>query len=289
MEKVLRRVFPKGRKGELWAGGVLAACVCFVSVLIPFFFLFAAHKLHPFVCLILKSIFCYQLLAVKSLKTESMKVYIKLKKEDLEGARQAVSMIVGRDTKNLNSEEIAKAAVETVAENTSDGVIGPMLYLGLFGPLGGFFYKAVNTMDSMIGYKNEKYLYFGRAAARLDDVLNFIPSRLSAVLMMGAAFILRLDYKGAVRIFKRDRFHHASPNSAQTEAVCAGALGVKLGGDAWYFGVLHKKKTIGDGKRKITCEDIKLANWLLYVTAVLGIVCIAGGIVCLMLFLNERK
>lgn len=278
MEKVLRRIFPKGKKGELWGGGVLAACVCFVSVLLPFCLLFAAHKLHPFVCLILKSIFCYQLLAVKSLKTESMKVYIKLKKEDLEGARQAVSMIVGRDTKNLNSEEIAKAAVETVAENTSDGVIGPMFYMGLFGPLGGFFYKAVNTMDSMIGYKNEKYLYFGRAAARLDDVLNFIPSRLSAVLMMGAAFILRLDYKGAVRIFKRDRFHHASPNSAQTEAVCAGALGVKLGGDAWYFGVLHKKDTIGDEKRKITCQDIKLANRLLYVTAVLGLGLILAAI-----------
>lgn len=278
MEKVLRRIFPKGKKGELWGGGVLAACVCFVSVLIPFCLLFAAHKLHPFVCLVLKSIFCYQLLAVKSLKTESMKVYIKLKKEDLEGARQAVSMIVGRDTKNLNNEEIAKAAVETVAENTSDGVIGPMLYMGLFGPLGGFFYKAVNTMDSMIGYKNEKYLYFGRAAARLDDVLNFIPSRLSAVLMMGAAFILRLDYKGAVRIFKRDRFHHASPNSAQTEAVCAGALGVKLGGDAWYFGVLHKKDTIGDEKRKVSCEDIRSANRLLYVTAVLGLGLILAAI-----------
>lgn len=286
MEKVLRRIFPKGKKGELWGGGVLAACVCFVSVLLPFCLLFAAHKLHPFVCLILKSIFCYQLLAVKSLKTESMKVYIKLKKEDLEGARQAVSMIVGRDTKNLNSEEIAKAAVETVAENTSDGVIGPMFYMGLFGPLGGFFYKAVNTMDSMIGYKNEKYLYFGRAAARLDDVLNFIPSRLSAVLMMGAAFILRLDYKGAVRIFKRDRFHHASPNSAQTEAVCAGALGVKLGGDAWYFGVLHKKDTIGDEKRKVSCEDIRSANRLLYVTAVLGIVCILGSKALITMFFD---
>lgn len=266
------------------AGALTAAAVCLISVIIPLSLILAAGLIHPLAPLAVKSIFCYQLLALKSLKTESMKVYKKLKKDDLEGARQAVSMIVGRDTQNLSEEGIVRAAVETIGENTSDGVIGPLFYMVLLGPLGGFFYKAVNTMDSMVGYKNDTYRYFGRTAAKLDDALNFIPSRLSAVLMIAAAFLLKLDYKGAYRIFKRDRFNHASPNSAQTEAVCAGALGVELGGDAWYFGALHKKKTIGDGKRGITCEDIRLANRLLYVTALsgIGLACIS---ICLLKYI----
>jgi len=203
---------------------------------------------------------------------ESMRVYKCLKQEDLEAARQAVSMIVGRDTATLDEVGVAKAAIETVAENTSDGVIAPMLYTALGGPVLGFLYKAVNTMDSMIGYKNDKYLYFGRAAAKLDDIVNFIPARISAYLMIFSAFMSGkcFDGRNAFKIYKRDNRKHASPNSAQTEAVCAGALRIQLAGDASYFGKIVKKPYIGDAYRKVESEDIKRANRLMYLTAWLG-------------------
>lgn len=214
----------------------------------------------------------YQILAVKCLKVESMKVYQSLTKEGIEEARKAVAMIVGRDTAVLDGTGVAKAAIETVAENTSDGVIAPMLYTALGGPVLGFLYKAVNTMDSMIGYKNEKYLNFGRTAAKLDDVCNYLPSRISAYLMIAAAYLGGSDFsgKGAYRIYKRDRRNHASPNSAQTESVCAGALGIQLAGDAVYFGKVVKKPHIGDDTRPVEYEDIRRANRLMYLTAWLG-------------------
>ena len=199
-----------------------------------------------------------------------------MNEKDVEKARQAVSMIVGRDTKPLDEKGIVKAAVETVAENTSDGVTAPMFYTMLGGAAAGFFYKAANTMDSMIGYKNDKYINFGRFAARLDDVLNFIPSRLTALLMIVSAGMLRFDMKNAWKIWRRDRRNHASPNSAQTEAVCAGALDVRLAGDAYYFGELHKKPFIGDDIRQIENEDIRRANRLMYCTsALMLIICTA--------------
>ena len=165
----------------------------------------------------------------------------------------------------LDEEGVAKAAVETVAENTSDGVIAPMVYTALGGPVLGLLYKAVNTMDSMVGYKNEKYLYFGRAAAKLDDLVNYVPARVSAWMMIGGAFLLGGDFsgRGALRVYKRDRRNHASPNSAHTESVCAGALGVRLAGDGWYFGKLVKKPFIGDDLRRVEYEDIRRANRLM--------------------------
>ena len=223
--------------------------------------------IHPAVKFGLEVLMCYQLLATRALRDESMKVYEKLKENDLEGSRYAVSMIVGRDTKNLDDIGVTKAAVETVAENTSDGILAPMLFMVIGGPVLGFFYKAVNTMDSMVGYKNEKYLYFGRAAAKFDDILNYIPARISAWMMIFSCLFSGLDAKEAYRIYKRDRYNHASPNSAQTEAVMAGALHIQLAGDAWYFGKLYKKKTIGDAVRAVEYEDIRRANRLLYVTS----------------------
>lgn len=272
-EKILLKAFriKEGRENDirkkLVAGGIMAIAVIFVSVVIPFVILYIAEKINTYLKIVVECIMCYEMLAMKSLKTESMKVYNALKGGSVENARSAVSMIVGRDTKRLDEEGIIKAAVETVAENTSDGVIAPLIYMMLFGPLGGFFYKAVNTMDSMVGYKNDRYYYFGRVAAKLDDILNYIPSRISAIFMIIAAFILKMDYKNALYIFKRDRYNHASPNSAQTEAVCAGALSVQLAGDAYYFGKLYKKPTIGDYKRRVEAEDIKRANSLLYGTS----------------------
>jgi adenosylcobinamide-phosphate synthase len=188
-----------------------------------------------------------------------------------------VSMIVGRDVQNLSMEQVTKAAVETVAENTSDGTVAPLLFMALGGAPLGFFYKAINTMDSMIGYKNDRYLYFGRFAAKLDDVVNYIPARISAYLMILAAYFMKLDYRNAWRIFKRDRYNHASPNSAQTESVCAGALDIQLAGDAYYFGKLYPKKTIGDSLRPVAYDDIPSANRLLYGTAYLSFaLCIIG-------------
>ena len=264
-EARLRRLFPEHL---LLAGGVLAGFMCLFWTLIPVLgFLgiyrgllsFGIQRHWIYICLfVLESFFCGQLLAARSLQTESMKVCSALKEGDIEKARKAVSMIVGRDTAVLDRDGIARAAVETVAENTSDGVIAPFFFMAVFGPAGGFFYKAVNTMDSMVGYKNETYLLFGRAAAKLDDAVNWLPARLSGMLLTAAAWLLPgMDGKNAWRIFKRDRFNHASPNSAQGEAACAGALHLRLAGDAWYFGTLYKKPYIGDDDRPIRPDDIK--------------------------------
>ncbi len=276
-EKVIRGVLPKTEKAELAGGILLVIIVAAVSTAVPFAILWAAGKIHILLRVAIEAFMCYQILSVKSLKTESMKVYRELIREDLAGARKMVSMIVGRDTQDLSLEQVTKAAVETVAENTADGTVAPMLFMALGGAPLGFFYKAVNTMDSMIGYKNDRYLYFGRFAAKLDDVVNYIPARLSAYLMILASFLLKLDYRNAWKVFRRDRFNHASPNSAQTESVCAGALDIQLAGDAYYFGKLYKKKTIGDPLRPIVYEDIYSANRLLYGTAYLTFaLCVIG-------------
>ena len=268
-EKKLRGIFGKKEKGELAAGTVLWFLTAGFSFVIPFLVLWGAQRLHPALRFLIESFWCYQILAARCLVEESGKVYDRLKEKDLPGARKAVSMIVGRDTENLTEEGVTKAAVETVAENTSDGVTAPLLFLLLGGAPLGFLYKAVNTMDSMLGYKNEKYLYFGRFPAKMDDVFNYIPSRVTALFMIAAAFLTEMDAKNAWMIWRRDRRKHASPNSAQTESVCAGALRVRLAGDAVYFGKLHKKEYLGDPLRPIEPEDIRRAGRLMYVTAFL--------------------
>lgn len=277
MEKILRKLFPKTKKGELIAGSFLVVMVIIVSVAIPAILLFLAFKWNVFIGVLLESIMCGQLLATKALKVESMKVHEALIKGDLEGGRKAVSMIVGRDTNKLTREGIIRAAIETVAENTSDGSIAPLFYMAIGGPVLGFFYKAVNTMDSMVGYKNDQYIYFGRVAAKTDDLLNYLPARLSAYLMIVAAAVKKYHPQNAWRIYRRDRYNHASPNSAHTEAVTAGALEVQLAGDTYYFGTLYPKKTIGDDMRPVEVNDIKKANELLYLTAVFGML-LCGGI-----------
>lgn len=252
-------------------GMLLAFTVVFATFAMSVIIIVAAYSINLYAGVIAEAVMTWQILATKCLRVESMRVYDALKTDGVDAGRRAVSMIVGRDTSVLDAAGVTRAAVETIAENTSDGVIAPMLYTAIGGPVLGFVYKAVNTMDSMLGYKNDKYMYFGRFAARLDDVVNFIPARISAYLMIAAAFIggRQFDGKNAYRIFKRDRFNHASPNSAQTESVCAGALRVQLAGDAVYFGKLVKKKYIGDGLREIEYEDIKRANRLMYITAFL--------------------
>lgn len=270
-EKGMRKMFPKTVRGENFAGAAVWLIVVTVSAGIPLLVLHLAYGANCWLGLLLETILCAQILATKSLKTESMKVYQSLQTGDLSKARYAVSMIVGRDTQYLDEAGVTRAAVETVAENTSDGIIAPMLFLAIGGAPLGFFYKAVNTMDSMLGYVEMPYKNVGLVPAKMDDVFNYIPARISAFLMLAAGGFLGMDVKNGWKIFKRDRYNHSSPNSAQTESVCAGLLGLRLAGDAWYHGVLHKKKFIGDALREIEPEDIPRACRLLYGTSFLGL------------------
>ena len=265
LEKFLRPRLPKTPQGELLGGAIVAFCLPVGTFLLTGLVCWGAARLHPLLGLAVQMFWCGQALAARGLVQESINVYKELKKTDLPGARKAVSRIVGRDTAELTAEGVTKAAVETVAENASDGVIAPLLYMLIGGAPLALTYKAINTMDSMLGYKNEKYLYFGRVPAKLDDVANYIPSRLAGLLWVAAAAFTHNDAKGAWKIWRRDRRRHASPNSAQTESACAGALGVQLAGPAYYFGEYYAKPTIGDALRPIEPEDILRANQMMYV------------------------
>ena len=262
-EKLLRKLFPNNLR---LAGKILAICVPLLTFVITGLVIWGLNLIHPYLAFAVEVLLGCLTLAAKSLKSESMKVYDKLAEKDLEGARYAVSMIVGRDTNVLDEIGVTKAAVETVAENSSDGVIAPMLYMAIGGVPLAMCYKAINTLDSMVGYKNEKYIDFGRASAKLDDIVNFIPARLAGVLIVISAFFCKMDAKNAWKIFRRDNRCHASPNSAQTEAACAGALDVQLAGDAQYFGKVLKKPTIGDPIRAVEIEDIPRSNRLMIVS-----------------------
>ncbi len=272
LEKELRKRFPATPSGERTAGAVLWILVVLVSFLVPFLVLRLLGWISPWVRLAAESLMCWQILATKSLRVESMKVYTALETGTLADARRAVSMIVGRDTEELDDAGVTRAAVETVAENCSDGVVAPLLCLARGGAPLGFLYKAVNTMDHMLGYTEPPYTNIGRYPAKLDDVFNYIPARISALLMLPAGLLLGLNGKNGWRIFRRDRYKHASPNSAQTESMCAGLLGLRLAGDAVYHGVLHKKEFIGDPLREIEHQDIPRACRLMTLTAVLALI-----------------
>ena len=273
-EKFLRARFPKTPKGEFRAGLCLAAGLPLLTLLLTGGVCLLVSRLHPVVGFAVQTLWCWQALAMRDLAAESRNVWKELQKEDLPAARKAVGRIVGRDTERLTAEGVIKAAVETVAENFSDGVAAPMLYMFLGGAPLALMYKAVNTMDSMVGYKNERYLWFGRAAAKLDDAANYLPARISALFWIAAAALTGQDWKGAWRIWRRDRHCHASPNSAQTEAACAGSLGVQLAGPAWYFGELYDKPTIGDALRPVEAEDILRAIQMMGVgSALLLVLC----------------
>ena len=276
LEKVLRKIFPKNRSGQLAGGVALVILVLVLSGGFTLLVLWLCGKVGLWLRFLAETILCFQLLATRSLKGESMKVYKALKAGDLEGARYAVSMIVGRDTQCLDEAGVARVAVETVAENASDGVIAPLIFLAIGGAPLGMVYKAVNTMDSMVGYKNDQYLWFGRCAAKLDDAVNFIPARLAGLLMCLGAGFSGFDAPNALRIFRRDRKNHKSPNSAHTEAAAAGALHIQLGGSNYYFGKLVEKPTIGDADHPVEPLDIVRVNRLMYATAFLALVLCCG-------------
>ena len=271
LEKRLRALFPKTPQGETRAGLALALIMSVGTFTLCKLILCTLHRLAPPLAFALEVIWCWQALAVKDLRDEAMRVQHALEHEGLDAARRAVSRIVGRDTKSLSAEGVARAAVETVAENFSDGVIAPLFWMALGGAELALCYKAINTMDSMVGYKNERYLHFGRVPAKLDDAANFLPARLAALLLIAAAFFLREDAASAYRIWRRDRRKHASPNAAQCEAAMAGALGLRLGGPASYFGVKHDKPWLGDERRGIVPGDIRRACRMEYAGALLGL------------------
>lgn len=269
LEKNLRKLFGPSSAGLLFGGGVMVVLVITLAFAVPYAILHFAGQVHPYLRFAVETIMCYQIFATKCLRDESMKVYEALKAGDIVDARVKLGWIVGRDTKALSEEEVTKGAVETVAENTADGIVAPMLYMFLGGAPLAFLYKGINTMDSMVGYKNDKYLYFGRCAAKLDDLANLIPARITGMAMILAVYFLNMNAAGAWRIFWRDRYHHLSPNSAMTESVTAGALNIQLGGDHYYFGKLVHKETIGDDIRPVVAEDIVAVNNLLYMTAII--------------------
>ena len=256
-------------------GILLWFIVTFTTVFFSAVIVIAAYMINKYLGIAVESILTCYILAARSLCKESMAVSKELVKGDVPGARYKLSMIVGRDTAELSEEEIIKAAVETVSENTSDGVIAPLIYTAIGGPVLGFLYKAVNTMDSMVGYKNDRFKDFGFFAAKADDIFNFLPSRISALFMIAGSFALRIfskayDPKGAAGIWTRDRLNHKSPNSAQTESVCAGALGLKLGGPHLYGGVMVDKPYIGDEKRNAEVRDVARSNALMFMTEALS-------------------
>ncbi len=276
LERVFRRIFPTTPAGLHFGGTLLAVLLPVGTLAITWSIVLGASYLHPALGFGVQALWCWQALAVKGLAQESRRVYTALTTDSLSAARKAVSRIVGRDTAALTSEGVTRAAVETVAENFADGVLAPLFYMTIGGAPLALAYKAVNTMDSMIGYKNERYLQFGRAAAKLDDGANYLPARLAALLWIAAASLVGQDAKGAFRIWRRDRRNHPSPNSAQTESACAGALGIQLAGPAWYFGTLHEKPTIGDGCRPVEPEDILRANRALYAASILALLLCLG-------------
>ncbi len=288
LERILRRIFPKTKKGERAAGTVLAILVIALSGGVPFVVLFFCFRIHFAIGFVLEIFWCWQLLACRSLQVESMRVYHDLKREEIEDARESLGRIVGRDTDFLDEQAIIRAAVETVAENASDGVIAPMLYMMIGGAVGGFIYKSINTMDSMIGYKNDRYQWFGTFAARLDDLFNLIPARLTAVLMILTAYGKDFSRSNAWRIFRRDRKKHPSPNSAQPESAMAGALGIALGGDSSYFGSIHHKATLGDPDRPAEAADILRANRLMQRASVAALVLFAVLRILIVLLILHR-
>lgn len=272
LETCLTSLFSPSKRGRLAAGVLLVCLMLLAWTLVPLGLLWASYRLSPWLGLAVETLLIFQLLAAQSLKRASLKVYQSLEEGPIDKARHDLSLIVGRDTQDLDPDAICKAAVETVAENASDGVVAPLFYLALAGPLAACLYKAINTMDSMLGYRNDRYLYFGRPAARLDDWANFLPARLTGILMVAASAMTGLDGKAAWRIYRRDRKQHASPNAGHPEAAMAGALGIQLGGPASYGGRQEDKPSLGDPLRPIQAQDILRANRLMYMTSLLMLV-----------------
>lgn len=267
LENIFRTILKKNLK---LAGFIVWIVTVGLTFIITFGIVKAAKNFNINFGIILEGILIYFCISSKGLVVEGYKVIKFLINDDLDGARKQLSFIVGRDTGSLSKEGIVKAVVETIAENMADGVIAPLFYAGIFGAPLAFAYKAVNTLDSMFGYKNNKYIDFGYFPAKLDDVFNYIPARITGILIVLTSCILGYDYKNSFKIYKRDRYNHTSPNSAHPEAAMAGALRVQLGGANYYFGKLVEKPTIGDKVKEIEINDVNKTVKVLYLSSFIG-------------------
>lgn len=268
-EKINRKIFKKSLK---FAGLITWIIVCSVSVFISYIIITASYKANFIFGVFIEGVIIYFCISCRALHKEGAKVAQSLKNRDIKEARKRLSYIVGRDTQNLDEKAVTRAVIETIAENISDGVIAPLIFIGIFGAAGGVLYKAVNTMDSMFGYKNDKYIDFGYFPAKMDDVFNFVPSRLTGFLVIVGSLILNYNYINSFKVFKRDRKKHLSPNSAQSEAAVAGALSIKLGGPNYYFGKLVEKPFLGTALKKIEISDIYRSIKILYAVSLLGFI-----------------
>lgn len=280
-ETLLREFFPKTRHGEYTAGLILAISLPVLTIAFTLTPVILLDRYAPKAAFVLQVFWCWQSLAMKGLLSEGRAVADALDRGETELARQSVSRIVGRDTESLDEKGIIRACIESLAENFSDGVFAPLFYFFIGGAPLALCYKAVNTMDSMVGYRNERYIYFGRAAARLDDAANIIPSRLAAWILIISSGFLGYDAKGALRIWKRDRRKHDSPNSAQTESVVAGALGIELGGGSYYFGKYKDKPVIGDSNKEPDSIDIRRSIKMVFLGTLVSLVllCLAVSVI----------
>ena len=272
LEKFLRRDTDTPIKKVL-KGGALVYAVVIIVMLIGFAIEILTKEIPNLAAQIfIQALVLSFMISPRTLGREAYAVYIFLIMDEMDYARERVGWIVGRDTQNLNEAEVTRAAVETVSENTVDGVISPLFYFAIGGLPLAIFYRAANTMDSMIAYKNEKYFFFGQIAARLDDILNYVPARITAILFICAAFILRLDYKNAFAMMKRDAKKHPSPNGGYAEATVAGALNVRLGGTNYYFGEPHFRAYMGEPNESLEAEHILGAIRLMYTATILFLI-----------------
>ncbi len=282
LEKVLK---PDCSKKDIPKGTLLWFITVGLSFVIPLGILIIVYKINFYLGLALEVFWCFQIFAARTLAREANKVKKILDEGDIEEARKALSMIVGRDTASLSKEDITKAVVETVSENTTDGVISPLIAIAIGGAPLGFFYKAINTLDSMVGYKSKKYFFFGKVSAIMDDIANYIPARITGFLMVIAAYLMPgLSGGNSLKIMIRDHGKHASPNGGWTEGATAGALGVNLGGSAYYFGVLHEKASLGDDIRTIETGDIKTTTGLLWLSSFFLLIIVVSVRLILVLF-----
>lgn len=268
LENIFRPMFKKNLKA---AGFIVWICTILLTFGIVYEVVNISNKINPYFGIVLEGVLIYFCISAKGLVTEGLKVIKFLIDDDIEGARKQLSYIVGRDTGSLSREGIIKAVVETIAENMADGIIAPLFYAGIFGAPLCFAYKAVNTLDSMFGYKNDEYMEFGYFPAKLDDVFNYIPARITGQLIIIASLILRYNYKNSAMIYDRDKYNHTSPNSAHPEAAMAGALGVQLGGANYYFGKLVIKPSIGDEIKEIEINDVYKTIKVLYLSSFMGL------------------
>lgn len=271
-EIVLRKIFRRGIVAETIAGTLLVLFVVSVSFIIPYIILSIFYSINMVLGIVLEVFLCFQILSLGSLKEVAMKVYTELSTGNIIGARKQLNNLVGRDTEELEEKGVIKATIESVAENTNDGIVAPMFYILIGGASFGLLYKAVNTLDSMIGYKTKKYLYFGKVAARLDDILNIIPARITGLLYVLAALLSGLNYKQSYSTLIRDRWNHASPNSGYPESAISGALGIQLGGPVSYFGEMVDKKYIGEDMKEPNMEDIPKACMLMTIVSVFALI-----------------